>query len=125
MRIVCELPYERGPLAAAVREVLQGLARAYAIGLRAAPLPPLYSSGVRYAPEPHAGEADEEFADPWTVYSRGWGDCDDLVPWRCAELLVSGEEATVNCIWSGDRLHVRVRRADGTLEDPSLDLMGD
>jgi hypothetical protein len=119
------LPLEAQDLAHGMREVLTGLARAFAFGLRRRPLPPLYSSGVRYAPEPGLGSGEEEWADPWTVARRGWGDCDDLVAWRVAELLLAGEAAGVNCIWTGQRYHVRVRRANGSLEDPSLQLMTD
>ena len=54
-----------------------------------------------------------------TVLARGWGDCDDLIGYRVSELLAQGEAATVNCIWDGVRMHVRVRRASGDLEDPA------
>ena len=30
------------------------------------------------------------------VLSRGWGDCDDLAPWRVAELQEAGEKATIH-----------------------------
>lgn len=132
MQIRTALPsLEGATLAHAMRELLMGLGRAFAHGLAVHPLPPLYVSGVRYAPEPNAGDGWEEWADPWTVHRRGWGDCDDLVAWRLAELLAAGEAATVQVVGTGDghrwgpRFHVRVRRADGTLEDPSIQLMGD
>ena len=79
--------------------------------------PPLYSSGVRYREEP---PGTEEFCAIPDVLRRGWGDCDDLAPWRAAELRLCGEEATAEPVHMGDGLwHVVVRRADGSIEDPS------
>lgn len=120
MLIATNIPVEGGQyLAAAMREALLGLARAYSIGMKVVPVPPLYDSGVRYQREPNSGEGWEEWADPWSVSSRGWGDCDDLVMYRVAELLAAGEAAGINVIWDGYRYHVRVRRADQSIEDPS------
>jgi hypothetical protein len=86
-------------------------------------LPPLYSSGVRYRPEPTRGSGVEYFDDPWTVLERGHGDCDDLVVYRAGELIAAGEPAGVVCQGAAQftlpRFHVAVRRADGSLEDPS------
>lgn len=54
--------------------------------------------------------------------------CDDLVSWRIAELRNAGENAKVRLKWQYDvsrssrMYHVLVRRADGTVEDPSLRL---
>jgi hypothetical protein len=83
-------------------------------------LPPLYSSGVRYAPEPHHGEGLEDFALPNVTFARKCGDCDDLCIYRIWELRVAGEFATCNAIWLNNAVHVRVRRANGQLEDPSI-----
>lgn len=77
------------------------------------PIPPLYRSGVRY--ERERGPS-EEFADVLTVLKRGWGDCDDLVGWRVAELLEAGFAADVR-IYCRDRepgkpdysMHAQVR----------------
>jgi len=116
------LPARGRTLALAIREVLRALAASDAILIRsgAAPrLKPLYSSGVCFRPEPNEGRF-EEWADPWTVAARGWGDCDDLVRYRVAELLAAGERASVQCMWVGRRMHVRVRRASMRIEDPAL-----
>jgi len=84
---------------------------------------PLYQSGVRYSEEPE-GQI-ESFDTIPAVLARGWGDCDDLGPWRVAELRAAGEKAKIRIQWkwhqiSGQKLfHVVVRRADGTIEDPS------
>lgn len=88
-------------------------------------VPLLYQSGVRYAEEPWNanGARVEEFADIPTVYARRWGDCDDLAPWRVAELRAMGEPAKIRITWktlkSGRLFHVLVRRANGQIEDPS------
>lgn len=83
-------------------------------------LPALYSSGIRYAPEPGHGSGVEDFALPNVTFARKNGDCDDLVIYRIWELRVSGEFATCNAIWQNNAVHVRVRRANGQLEDPSI-----
>jgi hypothetical protein len=83
-------------------------------------LPPLYQSGIRYAEEPNHGKGLEDFALPFKVFERRWGDCDDLCIYRIWELRVAGVPATCNAIWIGDRVHVRVRLPDGNLEDPSI-----
>jgi hypothetical protein len=61
------------------------------------PLPELYDSGVVYEREPKDGF--EEFADYETVLERGWGDCDDLVCAKAAELRCKGIPATVRIYW--------------------------
>jgi len=107
---------------------------------RGRPLPPLYRSGIRYAVEPWGGKC-EEFADVLTMLKRGWGDCDDLVGYRVAELQESGINADVRLYWrffrNGKRvpesevtggtmppgvtmmMHCEVRHPDGRIEDPS------
>ncbi len=97
-----------------------------------AQFPPLYKSGVVFKPEPWAGKF-EEFAHALRVLARGWGDCDDLVCYRVAELRVFGDrlagtppEKALARIYGRDRkMHAQVRRGDGktlkdcTIEDPS------
>jgi len=83
-------------------------------------LPPLRESGIRWEPEKFPGW--EEWAPPPLVYARGFGDCDDIVLWRLAELLAAGEKAHPQVLrdWQdGVRYHVAIRRADGSEEDPS------
>jgi hypothetical protein len=109
-------------------------------------LPPLYQSGVRFAFEPGHGTGQEDFAQPPVVYTRRFGDCDDLVNWRLSELLaqslpkgfLDGTSDTqlqalnalrlgvarrklphTMCQWVGTQLHVMVRHPDGSIEDPS------
>jgi hypothetical protein len=90
-------------------------------------VPPLYQSGVVYQEEP-ADQGFESFDDAHVCYQRGWADCDDLGAWRCAELRESGENANIRITWmkhptrTGRLYHVTVRRADGTIEDPSKKL---
>jgi hypothetical protein len=110
----------------AIRYVLEGVVRVNQFYMRLHHVPSLYSSGVRYQEEPEG--TVEEFATIPVVLKRKWGDCDDLAPWRCAELRETGENAHIRIIWKKSRItgrrmyHVVVRRADGTIEDPSARL---
>lgn len=93
-------------------------------------LPPLYASGVQWAPEPWAPrrggprEAPEEFAPPSLVWSRGWGDCDDVAPWRSAERVCAEglpmDAVVPIAVPSSTGVHVLVYdRLTGLTEDPS------
>ena len=97
--------------------------------------PKLYASGVRYQPEPgytFNGKPAEEFASIPIVLARKNGDCDDLAPWLCAELIHGGERAKIRVQWRARRnldgslgrkyFHIVVRRANGAIEDPSAKL---
>lgn len=114
-------------LAVIVRQALEALIFANRFYLRMHHIPPLYQCGIRYAEEPE-GQPYEDFAAVPVVLARKCGDCDDLVSWRIAELRNAGENAKVRLKWQydlsrGSRMyHVLVRRADGTVEDPSLRL---
>jgi hypothetical protein len=123
--IVAQLPeWPTGFSANLTAQVLNGLARGYAPWYTLHPLPPLYASGVQYRLEPNHGDGWEDFANPWTTYARGWGDCDDLVLWRLVELLVAGERVSATrAEWVHPTVHVLVRRQDRSLEDPSVILM--
>lgn len=118
-----------------IKPVLEALVLVDQMYLRLHRCPELYKSGVRYMEEPlhqvtlgHVGKAQriEEFAAIPAVIERGFGDCDDLAPWRCAELREHGEPAKIRIQWkrnpeNGMKLfHIVVRRANGTIEDPSL-----
>lgn len=83
-------------------------------------VPLLYETHVRYLPD-LVGR--ERWATIPHVYTRGIGDCKSLSAWRCAELIVRGENA-IACVQEilqgeGSIFHVLVRREDGSLEDPS------
>lgn len=107
-----------------MRHVLSALADCYvAHARRGHPLPLLANTQVRFRHEPNAGTGIEDWADPWTVLQRGWGDCDDLVLYRLCELRLAGQPATVSVIWQGNGFHVGVRRADGSVDDPALYLL--
>jgi hypothetical protein len=81
--------------------------------------PRLYASGVRYRAEPP--EVREQFCTAPATLAQGWGDCDDLAPWRSAELLVcDGIDAWPVVARVGPRTwHVVVQTADGRTLDPS------
>lgn len=125
MRVVLEIPIdEDGPKA--VKELLDALAGIWARYLRRHPLAPLYATGVRYREEDNLGQF-EDWQSPVRTFERGLGDCDDLVLYRVAELQSRGESASAQCVAQrsplGVKMHVRVRRADGSVEDPSVILL--
>lgn len=124
MRVVLTINGSGRALALTIRALLQAQAEGVARELRGGrALPSLYRAGIRYRPEPTRGKGVEYFDDPWTVLARGNGDCDDLVVWRAGELLAAGEPASIICQWKPPRYHVAVRRADGSAEDPSKNLI--
>lgn len=90
------------------------------------PVPPLYSSGVRYQRERPGQEQWQSAAE---LLSNGVGDCEDLASYRAAELRCEGEPATVLVVRTErGTFHAIVRRQDGTTEDPSrilLEMAGD
>lgn len=125
MRIVLDVPIdEDGPRA--VKELLDTLIRIWGRRLRRFPLPPLYRSAIIFRPDPRAG-VEERWRSPVETFEEGEGDCDQLTLYRGAELVASGENATVQCLAKrsaiGTKMHVLVRRGDGRLEDPSILLM--
>lgn len=102
---------------------------------RGDPYPDLYESGVKFRAEPWAGEL-EEFATIEDVYRRGWGDCDDLVGIRCAQLQEQGgawRKTGIKVYWRpkikvGARTqniyHAQVRLPNRDIDDPSRRLGG-
>lgn len=84
--------------------------------------PPLYSSGVTYATE----TGTELLLDWVHCLAKGTGDCASLAAWRLGELLRQGEKASISIEVKereeADYLHVRIRRNDGSIEDPSRKL---
>lgn len=119
-------PWPSGFTAYLTAQMINGLAKGYLPWYSLHPLPPLYTSGVRFALEPNHGQGWEEYADPWTVFARKWGDCDDLILYRILELRASGErKARARAEWNqAGEIHVLVRRANGDKEDPSRILGG-
>lgn len=81
------------------------------------PVPRLYESAIKYR---QPGKlAWHTIAD---LYDLGWGDCKDLVAARCAELRVYDAEPAMPLVYETrrrGRWHAVLRRADGTIEDPS------
>ncbi len=77
------------------------------------------AAGVVWRPEP---PGDEHFDPATTVVARGWGDCDDLAPYKAASLRVRGEDpgayARVVETHPGN-YHAIVQRSDGSIDDPS------
>lgn len=80
---------------------------------------PLYSSRVRFRPEPLEGSGVELYQTIPEVIAQGYGDCDDLAGWRCAEILNSGAQASCDVRELSPRVyHAIVRTARG-VEDPA------
>lgn len=85
-------------------------------------IPPLYRSGVRYRRENRVEGSEERWGTIPQCLDAGLGDCEELAAWRAAEMIWSGEDPSARPeiyhvrpgLW-----HVRVRRGDGSLEDPS------
>ena len=107
---------ERAILAALEIHVRQSVTDIYRAAERNRALPFLYRSGVRYM----RNDPQERWQLPSETLRRGGGDCEDLAAWRAAELRIAGEPARVVVTRSAPGvLHAVVRRADGTIEDPS------
>lgn len=90
--------------------------------LRAHPRAPmLRASGVRYQTQPGGCE---RFKTVPNILAAGSGDCDQLAPWRAAELRVRyGIRAMPEVKRMGKNLwHVYVRYPDGRVEDVSAAL---
>lgn len=121
-------PWPAGFSANLVLHVLDALSEAYAPWYAVNPLPDLYGSGIRYREDGKHGSGTERFFNPWQVAARGHGDCNDLVLYRLTELKARGEAPELEpdhtrSTWVGGDIHVLVRRADGSLEDPSVILL--
>ena len=111
-----------------IEAIANGLALVNVEYLNARPdTPPLYQSGVYYCD-------DRKFKsrDPWndipTTLEKGCGNCTALVAWRLAELWRQGiDDAEADAIHqklsNGNTLfHLRIRYANGHIEDPSQQL---
>lgn len=95
--------------------------------IRSGRVPKLYQSGIRYVSQSPKACC---FKTPLQVIKAKGGDCKQLVIWRIAELLEAGEPVTPRVLWveedangkpvKGFRAHEQLRRADGTIEDPSV-----
>lgn len=106
-----------------VRAMLGALVLANFLAIVSDPtIPKLYASGCRFLREP---KGTETFVDLYEVIRKRGGDCAHLAAWRVAELRALGERASLRVTWQVDEIrrirvfHVVVRRADGSVEDPS------
>lgn len=131
MRCVIECPQNGRALARPFQLLLNAAGEMTAAAFKERPLPSLYTSHVRYQPEPDLppGQPITEFFDsPYTCWIRGYGDCDDLVIWRMAELIAAGipAHARILRLKGTSRYHCQVTLDDGsgTIEDPCLQRLG-
>ena len=110
--------------AAVIEAALEGLVLANLVLIDTGLVPPFpHDAGVIYQIEP-PGEEDWKLAH--NVVHDGWGDCEDLAGWLAAGLRWTGDDpdARVVLIRTGrNKLHAVVLRSDGSIDDPSLDLM--
>jgi len=97
-------------------------------------LPPLYSTNVVYREDATHGSGIERFKHPRVVLAQGYGDCDQLVWYRLAELLAQGvpAETTIADYQSTGAAHAQIRlprdyvtpwsypSPHGPIEDPSI-----
>jgi hypothetical protein len=89
-------------------------------------LPALYDSGVVYRREPSGREWWEQASDLMQIASDRSGDCEDLACYRVAELrYFEGEDGARARVLRTPRgsFHCVVERADGSIEDPSRELL--
>jgi hypothetical protein len=114
-------------------EFLEALTRVNVLYLLRHPeTPELYKSGVYYVDPPATGGQDDDWQDIPTTLAMGYGDCDDLAPWRAAELRKQGIMALAVSRVVYDRkmsakldnhfysCHALVQHPDGTMEDPTV-----
>lgn len=71
-----------------IRDAILAQAKTWARELRRKPLKDFYSYNIRFQPESLHSLA-EEWVDPYTVVKRGYGDCDDMVIFRLAQILAN------------------------------------
>ena len=109
-----------------MRDLLEVLVRVNRRYLRKHPeTPRIYEADISYRRETTV----EEFNSIPVILKAGGGDCDDLSPWRVAELIERDREPAriyITCAETQDGMgeakrlyHIRLKRADGTIEDPS------
>lgn len=119
----------RKRLAAQLRSLMMGAIDAARIDLLQHKLSPLFfyakTGRVRYR-EADESSGIELFKLPSQTLADGYGDCDRLVVWRCAELLNAGTKAAPLVYFrpGSHELHTQVRFIEsGAVEDTSR-LMG-
>lgn len=120
MKITSDLPDH----AVALEVLLDGFVNVAILLIASGVVPAFpHETSVVYQPEP-AGQEDWKL--PHRVMADGWGDCEDLAIWTVAGLRHSGEDpgARVVIVRTGtNKLHAVVEHSDGSLEDPSFDLL--
>lgn len=129
MFIVTKLLGEGLELSSSMQFIIIALAESASLALRKNPLPDFYSCGVKYQPEDPSNLADE-WTDPYTTFERRYGDCDDMVIWRLAEIYKKSGYNPIRgranipawpvIAWdSGNNYHVYIRHINGMVEDPA------
>lgn len=102
-----------------ITAAVAALAALNGLYLRSHSAPLLYASGVEYCEPVQASHGGQDLLTIPKVLKAGAGSCGDLSAWRIAELHFEGERAEPIMTRIGNLWHVRVRRGDGRIEDPS------
>lgn len=95
--------------------------------MRCMPIPMIYESGVTYRREVLCNSNGvvhtcEEWLTAHECVARKYCDCEDLGPYLAACYRLTGEKAQAYARPSACGWHILVRRADGSIEDPSAKL---
>jgi hypothetical protein len=117
--VLSEIPASPEELAGVIAPIVEGLIHVNMAYLRrAAGVPRLYASGIRYV-------EDAAWRDIPSMLAMGAGSCHSLVAWRIAELRLRGEQAKIHIqftrVANVDTLHLQVKRLRPKphVEDPS------
>jgi hypothetical protein len=102
---------------------LEGVTRLNEALIRSGNVPPYDQTkeGLQWQPEP---PGQEHFDHAGIVVDRGWGDCDDLAPYKAASDRVTGKDPGAHAVVkrSGPkRWHAIVEHTDRSTSDPSLE----
>jgi len=101
-----------------IEPALESITRLNQAMIRSGAVPPWtpdLAQNVQWKPEPWG---DEHFDDAATVLARGWGDCDDLSPWKAASMRETGEDPGARSVLlpSGpNTYHAMVQQSNGEL----------
>ena len=103
--------------------MLEGVTRLNEQLIRSGAVPPYDEAkhGIRWKPEPPGAEHFDHAA---MLVDRGWGDCDDIAPYKTATDRVLGKDrgARAEVRKSGPkRWHVEEIHSDGSKEDPCIE----
>ena len=118
MKITANLPDSVPILTAA----LEGFVQAAMLQIQTGQVPPFPAPPVHYQAEDNT----EDWQLPLETMQKGWGDCEDLAIWQAAGYRVTGMDPGAHVLLvqtSARGLHCVVMMSDGSVQDPSRQLM--